>query len=166
MTPIFRTQIQSFVKDILTYIQSSGVSLDVFEIDHVAYKNSNTENYEKVRKDFGKEVFIYESVISNRRIAISKFRDPVKVEGKIIKYIEIFEPKPDKITEDKLDHIEIISNNLDYESFVKIFEDSGVELTFEDKGYDRFYAFNTDKGYEVKLSDHKIVDKIYKEEML
>ena len=79
--------------------------------DHICYKCESSEEFESMRKMFeSSSVFIYQSIISQRRIAIVKFLEPIQTSLGPIWFLELSDQKPDGSQKSEFDHIEIYPN--------------------------------------------------------
>ncbi|MFA6018455.1 MAG: VOC family protein [Patescibacteria group bacterium] len=76
--------------------------------DHICYKCADSTEFEAIRKMFEFEsAFIYQSIVSKRRIALIKFLVPIKTALGSIDLLELSDQKPDNSQTSGFDHIEM-----------------------------------------------------------
>lgn len=134
--------------------------------DHICYKCGTTEHYEVLKKLFDFESqFIYQSIISDRRISYIKFKMPIQTDLGPIWYLELSDRKPDGSQPDGFDHIEIYSTDLPYEDFIKKFEKEGENVMKVSRPHHTTHDIQFPSEFGVKLSQEQLIDKIKAKEM-
>lgn len=79
------------------------------QLDHFGYQTSSSEDYESLkRKSNVIGDLISENIVSNRRIAIFRFKEPFKYQNYNILGFELVEPKENQIYKSELDHLEFV----------------------------------------------------------
>jgi predicted metalloenzyme YecM len=157
-----------------TYFNSLGEFIanhrwidDKFSIDHVGIKAYDMADYEaclSVVKAVARD--LYEIEMNNRRIAIAVLAEILDVAGKGIRYIELMEPRPEKVGRDTvgLDHTEIYVP--DFETTLRIVDSSGEMHEYYDNGHHKALVFKIGRnGEEIKISDTPI-EKVIEDELL
>jgi predicted metalloenzyme YecM len=87
--------------------------------DHICYKCDSTESFEERRALFEHEsLFVYQSIISNRRIAYIGFKKGIETVLGTIMYLELSDQKIDGSQKEGFDHIEVYPTALSYEDMV------------------------------------------------
>jgi predicted metalloenzyme YecM len=134
--------------------------------DHICFKCSTTEYYERLKKLFDFESqFMYQSIISSRRITYIKFKIPLETDLGPIWYLELSDQKPDGSQVDGFDHIEIYSTDLSYDDFVKKFEIEGENIMKVARQHHTTYDIQLSSGFGIKLTSEQLIEKIKREEM-
>jgi predicted metalloenzyme YecM len=76
--------------------------------DHICYKCDSKRVFESVRAMFEEHsIFIYQSIISERRIAYIKLRGSLPSILGPIRYVELSDQKPDGSQKNGIDHVEV-----------------------------------------------------------
>lgn len=134
--------------------------------DHIGLKCSTTEKYENQRRLFESDsIFIYQSVISKRRISIIGLNGGVKTIVGELRYVELSDQKPDNSQKDCVDHLEIVPVGISYEELVSDLQMNGVVVKEIIRPHHTTYDVVLPSGFIVKLSREMLVDKIKREEM-
>ncbi len=153
------------IKEFNSFIKK--YSLKKFAVpDHICYKCSSSENFESMRKLFESESeFIYQSIISKRRIAYIKFKKPIETDLGPIWFLELSDQKPDGSQKDIFDHIEMYSPKLSYENFAMKLQKAGVKMIEVQKPHHTTYEIQLSSGFEVKITPELLLEKIKREEI-
>jgi predicted metalloenzyme YecM len=76
------------------------------QADHICYKCESGASFEAIRTLFEDESeFIYQSIISQRRIAYIRFKNEVATALGSIRFLELSDQKPDNSQKEGFDHI-------------------------------------------------------------
>lgn len=90
------------------------------QADHICFKCGSRETFEHIRALFEHESkFIYQSIISGRRIAYLKFKTPLMCALGDIWFLELSDQKLDGSQKDGFDHIEVFGTTLTYDDMVR-----------------------------------------------
>lgn len=135
--------------------------------DHLCYKCGDTAEFEQLRAMFEKDsAYIYQSVISQRRIAIVAFREPVGTALGDIRFLELSDQKPDGSQESGFDHIEIYPNSGDMDALAGALEAKGTTFTKVERPHHTTYDAVIDgKSFKVRLEPEALLRKIKRDEM-
>ncbi len=135
--------------------------------DHVCIKCSSNEIYERERKLFEFDSrFVYQSIISKRRIAIIGLSKGLATVVGSLNFLELSDQKPDGSQKDCVDHIEIIPAGISYEELILKVKESGYSVTESTKLHHSTYDVILPLGFMIRLSQEMLVDKIKREEMV
>lgn len=135
--------------------------------DHIGLKCSSTEQYEMRRKVFEFDSrFMYQSIISKRRISIIGLSEGLSTMVGNLNYLELSDQKPDGTQKDVVDHLEIVPTSISYEELVSIITEKGYTLKETIKPHHSTYDVILPSGFVVKLSREMLVDKIKRDELL
>ncbi len=134
--------------------------------DHLCYKCGTSDEFELLRALFEPASdFVYQSIISNRRIAIIKFRNPIPTALGEISFLELSDQKPDGSQVSGFDHIELYPTDGTIDALVKTLESKGV--SFEKTVRPHHTTFDTvlETGFKIRLEEEPLVEKIKRDEM-
>jgi predicted metalloenzyme YecM len=141
--------------------------IGVAQTDHIGYKCESTASFEALRRLLEPEShFVYQSYISGRRIAVIKLKRPWQCELGSISVLELADQKPDGLQTGRFDHVEIYPIELEYQAFAKHLEDQGVALNTVERPHHTTYDINILGGYNIKLTQEPLVEKIKRNEMV
>lgn len=134
--------------------------------DHICYKCSSTEEFESLRAMFERNsTFLYQSIISHRRIAIIKFTRPVSTALGDIWLLELSDQKPDGSQTSGFDHIEIYPTSGSLESLVEKIESNGEVLEKVVRPHHTTFDLVIKDTFKVRLEPEALISKIQREEM-
>ncbi len=138
----------------------------LLKADHIGIKCSSEEKYEFQRNlfDFESE-FIYQSIISKRRITIVGLKGGLESMAGSFRYLEIADQKPDLSQVDFVDHLEVVSTSLPYDELIATLREKGVILQEMIKPHHTTYDTILPSGFIVKFSREMLLEKIKREEM-
>lgn len=134
--------------------------------DHFGLRCSSKEIYEKQRELFSfHSRFMYESIISKRRISIVGLSEEVETSVGGLAYLELSDQKPDGSQVDQFDHIEIVPTSISYDELVETIRSQGGEVLETIRPHHTTHDIVLPSGFIVKLSREMLIDKIKREEM-
>ncbi len=144
----------------------SGPFVSIATADHLCFKCASSAEFESLRAMFEAEsAFIYQSIISNRRIVIIKFLKPVTTILGDIWFLELSDQKPDKSQSSGFDHIEIFPTSGSLESLVEKIESTGQTLEKVVRPHHTTFDIAISGNFKVRLEPNALVEKIKVEEM-
>jgi uncharacterized protein len=112
------TEVEKFLNEILSRIQKAGVDVTVLELDHIAYKTSSLEEYEKIKPDFLKfGKMIKENMVRERKVGHIKLFKPIIYKQYVIPALEVIAPKTGEIIKPGWEHVEFVLKE-SYEQFM------------------------------------------------
>lgn len=134
--------------------------------DHICIKCSSKEIYESSRALFEFESdYVYQSIISKRRISVIGLRTKVPTTLGEISYLELSDQKIDNSQDDRVDHIEIVPTVFSYDELVNYLKDQSVEMKEVTRPHHSTHDIVLPSGFIIRLSHEMLVDKIKREEM-
>lgn len=140
---------------------------DIVKADHICYKCASQEEFEKMRKMFeDNSNFIYQSIISKRRIAYIGFKNGIETSIGIINYLELSDQKPDGSQKSEFDHIEIYPTSISYIQLVQKFEDGGVMIIKKERPHHTTHDMDIGNGFLIRLTHEPLIEKIKVKEMV
>ncbi len=135
--------------------------------DHICFKCESAEEFERMRAMFeGESVFVYQSIISKRRIAIVKFLTPIATSLGDISFLELSDQKPDGSQVSGFDHIELYPKSGQLEDFVYDLEEKGIIFEKVVRPHHTTFDVTIFDQFKVRLEDGPLVEKIKKDEMV
>lgn len=128
---MLRIDLLNNLKDYLDLFQQaiaeSKVETNNISIDHICYKCASSEEFEKLRNEFEfKDRFVYQAIISSRRIAYIGMQDPLNSYLGEVYFLELCDQKSDGSQIGGVDHIELIPKEIDYSELVNRFNKNGL----------------------------------------
>lgn len=135
--------------------------------DHIGLKCSTQELYELQRSFFEFEsIFMYQSIISKRRISIIGLNQGLETLIGAFNYLELSDQKPDGSQKDSIDHCEVVPYSVSYDELIVLLKNKGVTLKEVSKPHHTTHDIVLPSGFIVKLSREMLVDKIKREELV
>lgn len=134
--------------------------------DHICYKCSSSTEFESLRAMFEHEsTFVYQSIISKRRIAVIEFLNPLATALGDIYYLELSDQKPDGSQSSGFDHIEIYPSAGSVEELVEVLEQKGVSLEKTVRPHHTTFDLAINEAFKVRIEPEPLVEKIQRDEM-
>lgn len=134
--------------------------------DHICYKCGSHDEFESLRALFEPASdFIYQSIISNRRIAIIKFTNPISTALGEISFLELSDQKPDGSQVSGFDHIELYPAQGTIETLVQLLELQGVSFEKTIRPHHTTFDSVLETGFKIRLEEEPLVEKIKRDEM-
>ncbi|MSR84990.1 hypothetical protein EXS71_00920 [Candidatus Uhrbacteria bacterium] len=134
--------------------------------DHICYKCADLGEFEQVRALFEKDSeFIYQSIISHRRIAYIKFLQPIQTLLGEIHYLELADQKPDGSQTSGFDHIEIYPLSGTVEEFVADLASKGMMFEKIERPHHTTFDATITGTFKVRIEPEVLIEKIKREEM-
>ena len=165
--PEFKIKLQNYLNNFGKFCEDNKVNLGGIQIDHICYKCESSEEYEYLRKMFEfEDRFIYQSIISKRRISYIGFNEPLYSICGNIYYLELSDQKLDKSQQSKCDHIEPVPNGISYLEMLRRFSIENLTVEENIKPHHSTHDIVFTNGVKIKLSHGKLIDKIYREELI
>lgn len=135
--------------------------------DHLCYKCGSSAEFEQIRALFELESeFIYQSIISKRRIAIIKFLVPLETPLGNISVLELSDQKPDNSQISGFDHIEIYPVEGTLEALVSDLEQKGVPFEKVVRPHHTTFDSVISDTFKVRFEDEPLLQKIKREEIV
>jgi predicted metalloenzyme YecM len=134
--------------------------------DHICYKCESVESFESIRAIFENESeYIYQSIISKRRIAVIKLKQPISTTLGEIYFVELSDQKPDNSQKEGFDHIEAYAVGRSYDDMVSDFLSTEQVIKVE-RPHHTTHDINIGEGFLFRCTEGPLVIKIKNEEMV
>jgi predicted metalloenzyme YecM len=140
--------------------------LSQIRFDHIGFKCASAEEFESMRKMFESgSSYIFQSIISNRRIAIIKLSDSIQTTLGFISVLELSDQKPDQSQKSGFDHLEVYPIEGSVEKLVECIQEKGIDIHQEVKPHHTTWDFFVDT-FKVRIEPGALIEKIKEEEMV
>ena len=138
---------------------------NITHADHICYKCGSTESFEKMRAMFENESqYIYQSLISKRRIALIRFKREIETILGAIQFLELSDQKPDGSQQEGFDHIEVYPTTISYEEMVKKLETT-EKVTRVERPHHTTHDIDIGEGFLFRCAQGPLIEKIKTSEM-
>jgi len=136
------------------------------QADHIGYRCGDQKEFEELRALFENEsAYLFQSIISGRRIAVIKLLHPLQSAIGEIRYLELADQKPDKSQVSGFDHIELYPRERTVEELVKDFSAAGFVFDKVERPHHTTYDHSLIEGFKVRLESEPLIEKIKTKEM-
>lgn len=134
----------TFLGDIIGRIEDEGFDLNDFsQMDHMCYRTESIDEYEQKKRELSRvAMLLTETNVNGRPICTFRLNVPVTYDKWRIDAIELPAPKPGKMYESGLEHVELVMFD-DIEVFLDKYEDKEFDLRAVDRGV------NPEIGYQL-----------------
>ncbi len=161
----FKNASKTYIEKLNIFVQKGNLSGTVI-IDHLGYKCATKESFEQLRAifDYNSE-YIFQSIISQRRIAYIKLKQPIATDLGDLWFVELQDQKPDGSQTEKFDHVEGYSVGISYGEMVE--KISGFETVVESKkSHHPTHDIDLGDSFSFKCTYCPLLDKIKNNEMV
>ncbi len=134
--------------------------------DHICYKCDSKESFERMREMFeGASEYLYQSIISKRRIAIIRLKRGIPSSLGQINFLELSDQKPDNSQRDSFDHIEAYPVDQSYDDMVKVLEVTERVVKVE-RPHHTTHDIDIGGGFLFRCTHEPLIEKIRNSEMV
>ncbi len=134
--------------------------------DHICYKCESAASFEEVRGMLENESdYIFQSIISGRRIAIVRLKQGIETTLGMINFLELADQKMDGSQSDGFDHIEVYPVGRTYEEMVREFELSETVIKVE-RPHHTTHDIALEGGFLFRCTQEPLIEKIRRSEMV
>lgn len=149
-----------------TFCQENDL-MGAVETDLICIRCSDSEIYEARRRDAeSRSVYIYQSMVSGRRVSLIKLTDTIPTIAGTIEYLELCDQKPDNSQDDRISHVTIVPVTLSYEEIVEKLRGNGVEVNETVRPHYRSADIKLPSGFTIRIASEFLVDTIKREEFI
>jgi predicted metalloenzyme YecM len=139
---------------------------EIMRADHIGYKCGSTREFEELRRLFeSNSDFIYQSIISLRRIAIIKLAMPMHTCCEPISYLELSDQKPDHSQEAGFDHMEVYPMKGSAEFLACHLQSLGICVKKSGRPHHPTYDIGLYTCFALRIEEEPLVRKIIRDEM-
>ena len=134
--------------------------------DHIVYKCASSEYFETIRRLLEAHAdYVYQSVISERRIAVIKLTQPVITECGTMRFLELADQKPDGSQQNGFDHLECYPTQNTVEEIVTYFADKEISVNKVVRPHHTTYDTSLADNFKLRLETEPLINKIVREEI-
>ncbi len=141
---------------------------EVIIADHISYKCADKDSFEGVRAFFEQphtSKYLYQSFISERRIAIIRLEDVLATKVGPIQYLELSDQKPNNSQVNGCDHIEfVLAPGYKREVFINLIKSTDLTAQLKERPHHTTFDIKY-KGFIFRLTDLPLIEKIKQDEM-
>ncbi len=135
--------------------------------DHLCYKCSSRDEFDGLRALFETDsTYLYQSIISNRRIAIIKFLAPIPSALGDIWFLELSDQKPDGSQESGFDHVEMYPTGGTMDALAIELEAKGAVVEKVVRPHHTTYDIVVQGTFKARIEPDALVEKIKREEFV
>jgi len=146
------------------FVEEMGLVGDT-KPDHICYKCDSKESFESIRallEDHNQ--FMYQAMISGRRIAYIKLQKPFATVLGDIYFVELSDQKPNGSQTNKYDHIEVYPAAYSYDEMVQKLEASTEVIKIE-RPHHTTHDIKLENGFTFRCTEGPLIEKIKNTEM-
>ena len=129
--------------------------------DHICYKASSADNFERIRRIFERDSkWLYQAIISGRRIATIRTNQELETIAGKISLVELSDQKPDGSQKDGFDHIEIYPTAITYDEMINLLRGRELDVKEIIRPHHTTHDIVLDSGFIVRLTRDRLAEKI------
>jgi len=140
----------------------SQIPFDIssLQLDHFGYQTSSSQNYESLKEE-SKIIgdLISENIVSNRRVAIFKFKEPFKYQNYNILGFELVEPKENQECKSELDHLEFVIP-VTFDEYISQYPNVEWDISAKDRDEFPKISVHLKDGKSIKFHRKDIFEEI------
>jgi len=166
------SSVEEFIKKAREYVRNFEAWAREYELtdkitaDHFGYKCSSAEEFERLRKLFEEySDYIYQSIISKRRIDIIKLAFPLETNCGHLWFLELSDQKPDGSQKSGFDHLEFFPIKNSVADLVRYLKDKNVVVVKVERTHHTTYDIALSNNFKVRIETESLIKKIGREEM-
>ena len=161
----FYEEVKPLVSSFALFMEKYGLK-DIAKPDHLCYKCVSQEEYEQMKPLFDFESdYVYQSIISERRIAIVRLKKSIDTPFGPLGFLELSDQKKDGSQKSGFDHIEIYPVKGTYLELIQKIENQGAEIKKVVRPHHTTHDIEIESGFLIRLEEEPLEDKIKREEM-
>lgn len=164
----FYNQAEANVQPFNNFVANNGLVGEI-GADHICYNCESGSVFEWMRRLFeAQSSFIYQSIISGRRIAYIKLKRKIPTVAGEINYLELSDQKPGGCQRNSFDHIEFyLIIPADYHDYAwRLRVEKGLEVIEEKRPHHWTYGIPLGKDFTARLAPSRLVTKIRQREFV
>lgn len=163
--------VTSFFQQAEPYLQAFRAWVSQYspqaQADHICFKCVDATEFEEIRRMFESEsVFIYQSIVSKRRIALIKFNPPLETGLGAVSLLELSDQKPDNSQTSGFDHIEIYPLHGTMEEFVADLELKGAMFNKIIRPHHTTFDATILDEFKIRIEPEALMAKVKEEEII
>ncbi len=160
----FYTEGKSALEKLNVFFGEVGL-IGLVQADHICFKCESSDEFENMRRMFeSNSHYLFQSIISKRRISLVKFITSFETVVGPICILELSDQKPDGSQTSGFDHIEVYPVGKSVEDIVKFLQEKGIVVEKEAKSHHTTWDFFVD-GFRVRIEECPLMEKVVREEI-
>ena len=163
--------LEDFYRDVEKYITvfdqfaEKHSLIDITQADHICYKCDSHESFVRTRALFEHDCeYLFQSIISKRRIAYIKLRQGIETALGTIYFLELSDQKPDNSQKEKFDHIEVYPTIISYTEMVAKLE-AKEQVIKVDRPHHTTHDIHIGENFLFRCTEGPLIEKIKNTEM-
>ena len=117
------------------------------------------------QKSLHESVFIYQSIISKRRIAIIKLKDPIETSFGSLFFFELADQKTDNSQQSGFDHLEFFPKDGSEQDLIKYLESKNIQVNKVERPHHTTHDIAIKNNFMVRIESCSLIEKIVREEI-
>lgn len=139
---------------------------DQLVADHIGFKCASSEEFTSMRALLeDASVYTYQSIISARRIAICRLREPFPTACGPVHFVELSDQKPDLSQTSGFDHIEVYPATHGVQHAVTLLQSRGVEIAQSHRPHHTTFDTRLSPTFTLRIEHEPLIMKIKDTEM-
>ena len=160
----FCVDAQRALEEVETFLTNNAISS--LTPDHLCYKCASHDEFLSIRTMLEKEsVYLYESWISGRLIAVLKLQQPLETSFGTIAYIELQDKKQGSGTISGFTHIEFFPKDGNYDAALKVLVSRGLDVIADPTPHHPIHEIKLSDQFVFRLEHEPVINKIKREEL-
>ncbi len=161
----FYLQSQKYV-DLFNVFAKKHELIGLTKADHICYKCGSPTSFESLRTIFeNNSEYIYQSLISKRRISIIKLKQSISTLLGEIHFVELSDQKPDQSQSDGFDHIEVYGTSISYDELVTTLAKTEKVIKVQ-RPHHTTHDVKINEHFLFRCTQEPLITKIKHEEMI
>jgi uncharacterized protein len=158
------SDVVGFLDTFTAKVATTGIDISGFNLDHVAYQASTSEDYENRKPDF-KSICDYQHVamIGGRQVAVFRLKNPIMYKGYKVIALELIEPTQGQQCKSAWEHAEYVIDT-SFQNFISKYPDLDWDTSSIDRKVYSHLKLRLDEITRVKFHLHDILETIKLEE--
>lgn len=153
------------VEQIEVFVRTNGLE-GAIALDHLCYKCASHEEFEQVRAMLEpNSLYLYESWISSRLIAILKLEKPIETTIDSISFIELQDQKPAGTQKSGFAHVEAYPVGVSYKEVLDMLHAKDVEVIEDNTPHHPIHEIELSPSFVFRLEQEPVINKISRDEM-
>lgn len=161
----FYREAQKRIEEFNVFVEKHGLVGEA-KADHICFKCASSESFESIRALFEHHSrFVYQSIISKRRISYIGFSTPLETSIGPIHYLELSDQKIDGSQKEGFDHIEVYPTAYSYEEMIKKLEKT-EKVIYIERPHHSTHDIDIGGGFLFRGTTEPLIEKIKQDEMV
>ena len=162
---IFIEKAYEVVEQIEVFVHTNALEGAV-ALDHLCFKCASHEEFEQVRAMLEpNSLYLYESWISSRLIAILKLEKPIETTVGVITFIELQDQKPAGTQKGGFAHVEAYPVGVSYKDVLEMLHAKDVTVVEDQTPHHPIHEVELSPSFVFRLEQEPVIEKIKRDEL-